>query len=193
MKKHDSSLNVKERILNTADILFYEQGYHKTGVNQLIGEANVAKASFYAHFSSKKILLKEYLNKRHNDWFEGLHQTIDSYENPKNKILGLFEFLEQWIKETNYRGCAFINIKTELPDDKGEVTTIVQNHKQQLRQLIKELTGDLNTTDHDRENIDLVSDTIYLLLEAAIVESQNFNEIWPVKKARKSVVKLVKC
>lgn len=177
--------------MDTADILFYEQGYHKTGVNQLIKEADVAKASFYANFSSKKILLKEYLNKRHNDWFKDLHQIIDSYEDPREKIFGLFEFLENWIRKSNYRGCAFININSEIPDCRDEVSTIVQKHKQQLRDLIKELTNRLDTTNHSREQLDLLSDTIYLLVEAAIVESQNFNDIWPVHRALKSVKSLI--
>jgi len=133
MTKTKQQSGAKDRILEAADRLFYEQGYHKTGVNQLIDEAQVAKASFYSHFSSKRKLLKAYLKQRHTHWFEDLHEVVNAYNDPEQKIVGLFEYREKWIKETDYRGCAFININTELPDDDGEITSIVQGHKQDAR------------------------------------------------------------
>ena len=41
---------VKDRILDTASRLFYDQGYHITGINQIIEEAEIARASLYNHF-----------------------------------------------------------------------------------------------------------------------------------------------
>ena len=135
--------------------------------------------------------MKEYLKQRHTDWFSNLHQVIGKYEDPKKKIFGLFEYLEQWIKKSNYRGCAFININTELPDDNCEISSIVQTHKQDLRDLIEELTKDIEQKDRSKEHTDLISDTIYIMFEGAIVESQNFRSIWPVKRSIKTVEHLI--
>ena len=54
-------MDTRKKIVDTAARLFYEQGYNSTGINQIIAEAGIAKASLYAHFSSKEDLLKEYL------------------------------------------------------------------------------------------------------------------------------------
>jgi AcrR family transcriptional regulator len=62
----------RERILNTAYTLFHKQGYNNTGINQIIMEANVSKASFYAHFKSKDDLCIEFLNKRFDYWVSEL-------------------------------------------------------------------------------------------------------------------------
>jgi len=182
--------NTKKRILEAADRLFYRQGYRNTGINQLIDEAEVAKASFYSNFSSKKKLLTSYLEQRHIDWFENLHQVTDKYDHPKEKIFALFEYLEIWITETNYRGCAFININTEFPDGTGEISLIVQEHKQKLRSLIRNLTLSLGKENRSDEELILLSDTIYLIFEGAIVECQNYRELWPVEQSLKAVKKL---
>lgn len=191
MTKKEQHLDAKERILKAADELFYKQGYRKTGVNQLIAEAKVAKASFYSSFSSKKSLLKAYLKQRHKVWFGDLHQIVDAYDNPEKKIYGLFEYLEIWVTRTEFRGCAFININTELPDDSGEISSIVQEHKLQLRNTIDQITNELEQSDKTEKDIKLLSDTIYLMFEGAIVESQNYRSIWPVHRSLQAVKQLV--
>lgn len=191
MTAKKAQLDAKERILKAADELFYTQGYRKTGVNQLIAEANVAKASFYSNFSSKKNLLKAYLNHRHKEWFGDLHQVVDAYDNAEEKIYGLFEFLELWVQRTDFRGCAFININTELPDDSGEISAIVQEHKKELRAIIDQFTSELDHENRSDQDVALLSDTIYLMFEGAIVESQNYRDIWPVKRSLEAVKQLL--
>jgi len=179
--------DARERILKTADDLFYRQGYQNTGVNQLIEEADVAKASFYSNFSSKKKLLIAYLKQRHADWFKQLYANLEKHTTPGDKIAGLFEFLEHWITKTNYRGCAFININSELPNDNGEIASIVRDHKNQLRELISDLVNELNRKESFREEESLLVDAIYLLFEGAITECQNYRKIWPVKRSLETV------
>ena len=191
MPKSNTNRDAKSRILDTADRLFYQQGYQRTGVNQLIDEAGVAKASFYSNFSSKKNLLKAYLEKRHREWFKSLNNVLTNYNTPEEKVVGLFEFLDSWITETGYRGCTFININSEFPDDNDLISPIVQNHKEQLRELIKKLITDIYRDQKSQEEIELLSDTVYLLVEGAIVESQNYRNIWPVQRALKAVKQLL--
>ena len=60
----------KERILETAYKLFYAQGYNVTGINQILEESGVAKASLYQHFGSKEDLGIEYIKQVREDWFQ---------------------------------------------------------------------------------------------------------------------------
>ena len=69
-------MNVRERILDTASRLFYDQGYQATGINQIIEEASIAKSSLYQHFRTKDDLLVAYLKIAEREWFEGLHEKI---------------------------------------------------------------------------------------------------------------------
>jgi AcrR family transcriptional regulator len=91
----------RETILETADRLFYHQGYHATGINQIIDEAATAKASFYQYFPSKEALGKEYLHKRHQEWLGDLKRFVEPVPAAREKLLGVFVFLEQWLS-ANY-------------------------------------------------------------------------------------------
>jgi AcrR family transcriptional regulator len=47
----------RDRILQAAGRLFYREGYRAVGVDRVIAEADVAKATFYTHFPSKDDLI----------------------------------------------------------------------------------------------------------------------------------------
>lgn len=107
-KSDPHELSARDRILRTAIILFNEQGVHTTGIDLIIAESGVAKMTFYKHFPSKNDLITAYLDYR--DWiqFERLEtHTIRKTTDPRLQILGVFDALEEWFNEEDYRGCAF--------------------------------------------------------------------------------------
>jgi AcrR family transcriptional regulator len=171
----------RERILETAFTLFHKQGYNSTGINQIIAEASVAKASFYQHFKSKEDLCVEFLNKRHGFWFDKLHEFIEKKKTGKTKILASFDFLIYMNETENFRGCSFLNLLSEIPADNTKVLNVIQNHKNDLRTYFRNHLDDKLLADH-----------VYLLFESAIVESQVFKNQWPVKKAKSLVTTLIK-
>jgi AcrR family transcriptional regulator len=75
----------RERILNTASILFHKQGYNNTGINQIIADSGVSKASFYDHFKSKDDLCLEFLNQRYEYWSSQWNAFISKASNQKEK------------------------------------------------------------------------------------------------------------
>lgn len=183
----------KVRILTTASRLFYEQGYHATGINQLIAEAGVAKASFYQHFRSKEDLCVAYLQQCHRDWFTRLRQEVESHTQPQEKLLSLFTFIEKWIPIGDFRGCAFqINV-AEFPAPDSRIRQEVVAHKTVLRDYIKSLVKSLasEVDQPNPPNTSALADTIYILFEGAIVESQIYRTIWPIKAAREAVEQMI--
>jgi AcrR family transcriptional regulator len=178
------------KILETASRLFYEQGYHVTGINQLIAEAGVAKASFYHHFSSKEELCIAYLQKRHQDWFSWLQQEVEQYEDHQERLLSLFTFLERWLSNSNYRGCAFLNIASEFPSPESKIRLLVMEHKSALHDYIRQLVEKLDSSSK-KSNIDFLVDTIYLLFEGSIIKSQIYCSIESIKAAREAVSQLI--
>jgi AcrR family transcriptional regulator len=53
----ENPVSARDRILNVAGPLFYREGYRAIGIDRVIAEANVAKATFYKHFPSKDDLI----------------------------------------------------------------------------------------------------------------------------------------
>ncbi|WP_083706172.1 TetR/AcrR family transcriptional regulator [Arthrobacter sp. QXT-31] len=59
---------MRDRIVRTAAALFYVDGLRGVGVNRIIEEAEVAKATFYRHFPSKEHLVLAYLDEMDRLW-----------------------------------------------------------------------------------------------------------------------------
>lgn len=170
----------KERIIATTFELFSRQGYNSTGINQIISDANVAKASFYQYFKSKEDLCVAFLNVRHDYWFNGLHQFILKETDVKSKILASFDFLIYMNEKENFRGCSFLNILSEIPMDNVKILTVIQNHKRDLRNYFSALVEDTEVSDH-----------IYLLFESSIIESQLFRSNKLIEKSKKIIINLI--
>jgi len=188
-------MSAKKRLLDTADDLFYRQGYHQTGINQIIKEANTAKASFYAHFPSKKYLGIAYLKKRNHSWFHLLETHLKTCQHPRDKLIGLFDFLTEWMTDTNFRGCAFINMNSEILQKDDEMLQIIRQHKNDFRNFISELCSRLlpgSSNPSPGSDSTLPADTVYMLFEGALVECQHFHDTWPARQAKKAVAQLLK-
>lgn len=190
MSKHPSSSNSRTRLLEAASKLFYQQGYNATGINQVISDASVAKASFYHYFSSKEELCVAYLQRRHQDWFCWLREEVEAQTKPQDKVLSLFSFLEKWLRASDFRGCAFLNIASEFPSPDNQIRQIVVDHKMALRDYIEQLVGQLDTLKATSTHRSLAN-SIYILFSGAIVESQIYRETWSIEAARETVKKMI--
>lgn len=175
--------DTRTRIIDTASHLFYTQGYNSTGINQVIKEAGVAKASLYQHFPSKEDLLAEYLKQAAADTNQALQTITDKYDSPREKILGLFDFLLKHTKQNEFLGCNFLNVAAEIPKDNQKVKALVKKQKNAIRKLFADLLAPLG-----KENL---ANELYILFDAALVSSKVYGEVWPVKTTRNIVEKLI--
>ncbi|ETZ21001.1 TetR/AcrR family transcriptional regulator [Pedobacter sp. V48] len=178
--KHNK-IKPKQRILETATRLFYKQGYHSTGINQIVAESGVAKSSLYQHFHAKEELAATCLQERHKYWFYELKTFILSANSRKNKVLVLFDFLYYMNEKENYLGCAFINILSETHYVSQKIMSCIMDHKIEVRTLFKDLL--LGTNLHP--------DHLYLLFESAMIESKLYRNQWPVNSAKSIVNSLL--
>ncbi|MGX1640814.1 TetR/AcrR family transcriptional regulator [Sphingobacterium sp. SGL-16] len=170
----------RERIIDTASLLFHQQGYNSTGINQIISEANVAKASFYQHFKSKDDLCVAFLNARHGYWFSELITYVSKSKSTKKRILNAFDFIVYMNEKEGFRGCSFLNILSEISKEQGTILSVIQAHKNDLRKFFEKELGE-----------ELLSAHIYLLFESSIIESQLFKSNELVKKSKKIVNSLI--
>lgn len=170
----------KERILDTVSVLFHKQGYNATGINQIIEEAKVAKASFYQHFKSKEDLCVAFLNQRHDYWFNELEKFTVNEKDSKLKILASFDFLIFMNQKENFRGCSFLNILSEIASDNVNVLSVIQSHKFDLRKYFKNILND-----------EILAAHVYLLFESSIVESQLFKSNDLIEQSKKIIQTLI--
>jgi AcrR family transcriptional regulator len=176
-------MDTRERIVDTASRLFYTQGYHTTGINQLIKEAGVAKASLYQHFPSKEDLLIEYLRVTAMATNAALQDIIDQPTTSREKILAIFDFLLDFSKQSNYQGCNFLNIVAEVPQDNEQVIAMIRQQKNHIRHLFENL---LKPSAQEE-----LADELYVLFDAALITGKVYGNEWPVLTVKKIVEKLI--
>ncbi len=186
--------NPRERIIDTALSLFYEQGYLATGINQIISESQVAKATFYSHFQSKEKLCVAYLQARHIIWMEWLKNSVEAHTSTEERLQGVFVYLREWMERCNFRGCAFLNIASEVPTVNNNIRGEVIKHKDDLKLYLRQLISLLKNSHKRYEDINVEADTnmVYVLVEGAIVASQNYGHVWPIEASEEAACKLLK-
>lgn len=126
MARADVRAAMQERILETADRLFYGQGIRAVGVDTIAAEIGISKRTLYNHFPSKDDLIVAYLSRR-------LKTAPPSDRPPLEQIMGAFDRLERTIATGVFRGCPFVNAVAELKEPAHAANRIALTFKEQRR------------------------------------------------------------
>jgi AcrR family transcriptional regulator len=157
--------SARDRILETASRLFYQEGVHNVGIDRIIAESGVAKMSLYNHFKSKDALIEAWLRQRDENWRTWFQAAVERLaETPEARLLAVFDALQEWFEQPNFRGCAFINSTVELvnPDHPGYQVAL--EHQQAMVDYLLGLAQAAGVAEPD----DLVRQLL-ILIEGAIV------------------------
>jgi AcrR family transcriptional regulator len=174
------SLTCAERILATADQLFYTQGIRAVGVDTIAAEAGVSKRTLYNHYPSKDALIAAYLTAR-------FKQIAPSDAPAREQILGVFDRLERVFRSTGFRGCPFVNAVAELGDPKHAASGIAIQFKEQRRQWFRALLKRLGVKDADTLSIQL-----QILVDGAIATALVRGDPAAARAARSAAEVLLK-
>jgi AcrR family transcriptional regulator len=131
---------MSERILETADRLFYLRGIRAVGVDTIAAEIGISKRTLYNHFPSKDKLIEAYLRRRFN-------QPPVSDKPPAEQILATFDALERRFASKDFRGCPFVNAVAELGADAKPVRKIAIAFKESRRLWFRDLLMQLGVAD----------------------------------------------
>lgn len=119
----------KVRILKIANDFFYREGIRTVGIDKLISESSVTKATFYKHYRSKDILIVDYVNSRHDAAVTAIEELISSAKSPRNALDRWATSVVDEISEPGFRGCAFLNAAAEFFDPAHPVRRIIFDHR----------------------------------------------------------------
>lgn len=133
---------MKERILDTAERLFYGAGIRATGVDTIAAEVGISKRTLYNHFPSKDALVAAYLKR-------GFLEQRASERPPIEQILRLFDRLEKGFGSKDFRGCRFVNAVAELGDDDRAARRIAIDFKESRRLWFRERLVAIGARDAD--------------------------------------------
>jgi len=157
----------RERLLDAADRLFYEEGVCTVGVDRILQAADVARASLYSTYGSKDQLIRAYLQRRSDDWQAQVAEALPArWDNPRDRLLGLFELLSESFGTPGYNGCPFINASAE-----AAATDAVRDVRDQHRARVRELFARLGR-EAGAHNAEALSEQLTILYDGAAVGAQ---------------------
>jgi AcrR family transcriptional regulator len=181
------AIKLKDRILQTASDLFYSQGIRATGVEAIAKAANTTKMSLYKYFTSKDELVVAFLRKRDEDftaWFVG--QVEAKADNPKARLLAIFDVIGEWMDISEFRGCAFINAAAEFPMEGNPVHKVSAEFYDKFRSYISDLARQCGSIQPESLAVQLS-----LLIEGAIVSEQMKRHSGAAGQAKQAAIMLI--
>ncbi|MGY5277218.1 TetR/AcrR family transcriptional regulator [Nocardia gipuzkoensis] len=155
----------KQRLLTTAEDLFYAEGIRAVGIDRLLHESGVGRASFYRHFASKDDLIVAVLEDRDRRWLSWLRESVEAKtDDQAARPLAVFDALADRFARKDFRGCAFINTMVEVADRASAAHQVADRHKRRVIAYLSELL-----TEAGRSDATELAAELALLVDGAIV------------------------
>ena len=187
-KTRNKKLDARQRIVETAEQLFYAEGVRAVGIDRIIAEAGVAKMTLYNHFPSKDDLILavvEFREAKFDAMFEkwmGRHAKAGM-----SRLEAFFAALTDWFKSPGFRGCMFINTCAELADAEHPASKFSADHKVRFHEMLKGIIAD----EKGDKVAEAVAPAIALLVEGAIVSAVMQQSVESAEVARDASIRLI--
>ena len=143
-----SKPSARERLLAAADDLFYREGVQSVGIDRIVQQAGVAKASLYNVFGSKEELVQAYLEGRHATTREQIERALTRFRTPRERLLGVFDAQGQIFTQPGFNGCAHISATAEARPG-GPVEGAADRYRVWVRTLFTDLAREAGIADAD--------------------------------------------
>src|SRR6476659_5391186 len=172
--------DMKERILETADKLFYLQGIRAIGVDTIAAEIGISQRTLYNHFPSKDALIAAYLERR-------FVPQRPSDKPPAEQILGTFDSLERRFAAKDFRGCPFVNAVAELGSEDQSVRKIAVEFKESRRLWFRDLLVQMGVA-----NAEALATQLAVLVDGSIAQDLVRNDPAMARAAKEAAMVLLK-
>lgn len=140
----------RQRILDTAYELFSRRGVRAVGVDELIDQADVAKATFYRHFRSKDELVLAFLGQREQRWTKEWVEAEARRrgDTPEEQLLAIFDLFDEWFQRKDFEGCSFVNVLLEFGGTNGHALgRAAAGHLENIRTVVQTLAEEAGLRD----------------------------------------------
>lgn len=149
---------VRDGLVAAADRLFYARGVQAVGMDAVRAEAGVSLKRIYSIFPSKDDLLVAVLEHRARIWADGIAAAAEGRTEPRDRILAIFDFLHDWFRQPDFRGCAFINTYGEVGSNSPRAAEAVRRQKQTFARYVAGLVAEAGLPDRIAPQLTLLAE-----------------------------------
>lgn len=136
----------RSRLLATATRLFYAEGLHSVGIDRIVAEGKVTRATLYRHFPSKDDLVVAYLQGVAHMEREGADKALASDLPAADTLRAIAKAIAESIQAPHFRGCAFLNAVAEYPNPEHPVHQAVLAHREWFLRTVTDLLAQVGET-----------------------------------------------
>jgi AcrR family transcriptional regulator len=160
--------NARERILRSAYELFSKRGLYPVSVDEIVAHSGVAKATLYRHFPSKEALELAFLERRDEQFTKGwlIAEATSRASTPEERLLAIFDVLDEWFHTEEFEGCSFVNALHELGAD-DEVSKASLRYLETIQAFERSLAAEAGLEDPDEFTL-----SFHILKRGAIVAAE---------------------
>lgn len=163
----------REELIDAAMRVFYRNGFHASGLDRILEEAGISRMTLYNHFKSKDEVIVAALRRRDEIFRNRMMKFVDSKaRSPRERLLAVFDFHEQWFKEPEFCGCMFINAAAEFNDPTSAPRLVAADHKRAIVRFLLELCRKSGFAQPEH-----IADQLNILLEGAIVTARVVGQV----------------
>jgi AcrR family transcriptional regulator len=141
-------MHPKDRLLATASRLFYAEGIHAVGVERLVSEAAVTRATFYRHYPTKDDLVAAYLAET-SRLIRAAVDAARAGKPPREALIATLGVVGDATCGEDFRGCQFLNAAAEFPDPRHPVRKVIDDHREWFFGVLREQAAALGHPDPD--------------------------------------------
>ncbi len=171
----------RNHIIRTAADLFYENGINQTGINEVIKQSGIAKATLYAHFSSKDELIKAYISYKDKELMIAISEFLAPLPSGKKKLLGVLEFVKEFYHGGSFNGCWCVRSMAEIPVSNTAMRKYISDSKRKFLDYLIDLVKD-GFPGLSKSKVNTRAEALYLFYESSVSESYLHNEEWPITR-----------
>ena len=170
--------SVAGRILDVAGGLFYREGIRAVGIDRIILEADIAKATLYRHYRSKEDLVLAYLQGRHIAVMAGLDEVLALYSAPRDQIAEIFERLYLKAENPEFRGCAF-GLAVAEHGESARIVSLARMHKTAVADVLNSIALREGLAEADQ-----IGRHLALLYDGALARRAVYGSVVPMRDAQ---------
>lgn len=179
--------NKRDELVRKALQAFYRNGFQATGMDMLVTETGISKTSMYKHFRTKEDLIHAVLRLRDEEFRNWLYRRIEDWAaTPRAQLIALFDALEEWFDEPDYRSCLFIKASCEYQDADHAIHRQSVDHVQMLERHLTALAEKASLAEPGA-----LARQLLLLMDGAIVTAHFGHTDNPAQDAKQAAERLV--
>ncbi len=184
---HVAHSPARQRLLEVASELFYQEGIRAIGVDTIVERSGVGKATLYRHFPTKDDLIAAYLEQEDRLWWQWFEEVIAPHEgSPKAQLLAFFEACTRRLTQPGFRGCAFLNALAEFSEADHPAHRCAVEHERALRWRLSQLSQQAGARDPE-----VLADQLLLVSNGALASASIFGEASPAVQLKTIAAHLI--